>query len=36
LTQVGPGAAMGVVVRRYWIPVLLREEIEGQLIHQTG
>ena len=27
LTQVGPGTAMGVVMRRYWIPVLLREEV---------
>ena len=27
LTQVGPGTAMGAVMRRYWIPVLLREEI---------
>jgi phthalate 4,5-dioxygenase len=27
LTRVGPGTAMGAVIRRYWIPVLLREEI---------
>ena len=27
LTRVGPGTAMGEVMRRYWIPVLLREEI---------
>jgi phthalate 4,5-dioxygenase len=27
LTQVGPGTAMGSVLRRYWIPVLLREEL---------
>ena len=27
LTRVGPGTAMGAVMRRYWIPVLLREEI---------
>jgi hypothetical protein len=27
LTQVGPGTAMGAVMRRYWIPVLLREEV---------
>jgi phthalate 4,5-dioxygenase len=27
LTRVGPGTAMGAVMRRYWIPVLLREEL---------
>ena len=27
LTRVGPGTAMGAVMRRYWIPVLLREEM---------
>ena len=27
LTQVGPATAVGAVMRRYWIPVLLREEI---------
>jgi hypothetical protein len=27
LTRAGPGTAMGAVMRRYWIPVLLREEI---------
>ncbi|HEY2270931.1 MAG TPA: hypothetical protein VGI96_50535 [Streptosporangiaceae bacterium] len=27
MTQVGPGTAMAEVMRRYWIPVLLREEI---------
>jgi phenylpropionate dioxygenase-like ring-hydroxylating dioxygenase large terminal subunit len=27
LTRVGPGTAMGAVIRRYWIPVLLHEEI---------
>jgi hypothetical protein len=27
LTQVGPATAVDAVMRRYWIPVLLREEI---------
>jgi len=27
LTKVGPGTAMGAVMRRYWIPVLLCEEV---------
>ena len=27
LTRVGPGTAMGELMRRYWIPALLSEEI---------
>ena len=27
LTRVGPGTAMGNLMRRYWIPALLSEEI---------
>ncbi|MFJ9389760.1 Rieske 2Fe-2S domain-containing protein [Nocardioides sp. NPDC101246] len=29
LTQTGPGTPMGNLFRRYWIPALLSEEIEG-------
>ena len=29
LTQVGPGTLMGEYLRRYWIPVLLAEELPG-------
>ena len=39
LTQVGPGTAMGAVMRRYWIPVLLREEIpdpDGDPVRVAG
>ena len=27
LTRTGPGTAMGDVMRRYWIPVMLSEEL---------
>jgi hypothetical protein len=27
LTRVGPGTPMGELMRRYWMPVLLSEEI---------
>ena len=27
ITKVGPGTAMGELMRRYWIPALLSEEI---------
>jgi hypothetical protein len=39
LTQVGPGTAMGAVMRRYWIPVLLREEVpdpDGDPVNGEG
>ena len=30
LTKVGPGTPMGELIRRYWIPALLSEEIPKQ------
>jgi phthalate 4,5-dioxygenase oxygenase subunit len=27
LTQVGPGTPMGTMIRRYWLPALLSEEL---------
>ncbi|HEY3116780.1 MAG TPA: Rieske 2Fe-2S domain-containing protein, partial [Chloroflexota bacterium] len=29
LTRIGPGTPMGNVMRRYWIPALLSEELPG-------
>ena len=29
LTQTGPGTAMGDLFRRYWIPVVIAEELPG-------
>lgn len=29
LTRIGPGTAMGNVMREYWMPVLLSEELQG-------
>ena len=29
LTRVGPGTPMGELIRRYWIPALLSEELPG-------
>lgn len=29
LTRVGPGTAMGALLRRYWIPVLRSVELEA-------
>src|SRR3954468_9308585 len=42
LTEVGPGTPMGELLRRYWIPALLAEELPGpdcdpvrvQLLHE--
>ena len=29
LTLTGPGTAMGALLRRYWIPVVRSDEVEG-------
>ncbi len=34
LTQTGPGTPMGKLLRRYWIPALLSDEIaDGFCVH---